>query len=75
MVHDANQGEFSYYDVIESVRSQAITSAQSATHETSTGFRPDQGSSTETHILIELFNANSTYLLQIKIWVFLIAIF
>ena len=71
MVHDANQGEFSYYDVIESVRSQAITSAQSATHETSTGFRPDQGSSTETHILIELFN----YLLRIKIWVSLIVIF
>ena len=73
MVHDANQGEFSYYDVIESVRSQAITSAQSATHETSTGFRPDQGSSTETHILIELFKI--MYLLRIKIWVFLIVIF
>ena len=71
MVHDANQGEFSYYDGIESARSQAITSAQSATHETSTGFRPDQGSSTETHILIELLN----YLLRIKIWVSLIVIF
>ena len=54
----SNEAEFSYYDRIERARSQAITSAQSETHETSTRFRPDQGNSSGTYILIELSNAN-----------------